>query len=151
MNVTSSVTAAVKFSKYKCKVEEQKTNLMSLAILFLFLCAEHVSYVAGWSTSASACNADTTPTQPHRNSNTHRTKTNVVIQQHSLKLLMRDTLMYETCSAHKKRNKIASDIKLVFYSSTITMVHGPINIRLQMQSYWKNLKMTAVFISGAQM
>jgi len=26
-------------------------------------------------------------------------------------------------------NKIASDIKLVFYSSTITMMHGPINIR----------------------
>jgi len=26
--------------------------------------------------------------------------------------------------------KIASDIKLVFYSSTITMMHGPINIRL---------------------
>ena len=30
---------------------------------------------------------------------------------------------------HKKWNKIASDIKLVFYSSTITMMHGPINIR----------------------
>ena len=25
--------------------------------------------------------------------------------------------------------KIASDIKLVFHSSTITMMHGPINIR----------------------
>ena len=24
---------------------------------------------------------------------------------------------------------LASDIKLVFYSSTITMMHGPINIR----------------------
>ena len=31
--------------------------------------------------------------------------------------------------AHKKWNKTASDIKLVFYSSTITMMHGPINIR----------------------
>jgi hypothetical protein len=30
-----------------------------------------------------------------------------------------DTLMSETCSAHKKLNKIANDIKLVFYSSTI--------------------------------
>jgi len=32
----------------------------------------------------AACNTDTTPTQPHRKSNTHRTKnntTNVVIQQ----------------------------------------------------------------------
>ena len=80
----------------------------------------------------SACNTDTTPTQPHRNSNTHRTKnntTNVVIQQNSRKLLIMDILMSETCWAHKKWNKIASDIKLAFYSSTITMIHGPINIR----------------------
>ena len=70
---------------------------------------------------ASACNTDTTPTQPHRNSSTHRTKnntTNVVIQQNSRKFLMMDILMSETCWAHKKWNKIASDIKLVFYSST---------------------------------
>jgi len=81
---------------------------------------------------ASACNTDTTPTQPHRNSNTHRTKNytpNVVIQQNSRKLLMTDILMCETCWAHKKWNKIANDIKLVFYSSTITMMHGPINMR----------------------
>ena len=71
------------------------------------------------------------PTQPHGNSNTHRTKkntTNVVIQQNSRKFLMMGILMSETCWAHKKWNKIASDIKLVFYSSTITMMHGPINI-----------------------
>ena len=42
---------------------------------------------------------------------------------------MMDILMSETCWAHKKWNKIASDIKLVFYSSIITMLHGPINIR----------------------
>ena len=69
---------------------------------------------------ASACNNDTTPTQPHRNYNTHRTKnntTNVVIQQISRKLLMMDILMSETCWAHKKWSKITSDIKLVFYSS----------------------------------
>jgi len=78
-----------------------------------------------------ACNTDTTRTQPHWNSNTHRTKkntTNVVIQQNSHKLLMMDILMSETCWALKKWNKIACDIKLVFYSSTITMMHGPINI-----------------------
>jgi len=49
---------------------------------------------------ASACKTDTTPTQPHRNSNTHRTKnntTNVVIQQNTRKLLMMDILMSETC------------------------------------------------------
>ena len=72
---------------------------------------------------ASASNMDTTPTQPHRNSNTHWTKnntTNVVIQQNSHKLLIVDILMSETCWAHKKWNKIAGDIKLVFYSSTIS-------------------------------
>jgi len=87
--------------------------------------------VAGWS-CASACNTDTTPTQPHRNSNTHRTKsntTNVVIQQNSHKFLVMDILMSETCWAHKKWNKIANDIKLVFYSSTITMMHSPVNMR----------------------
>ena len=81
---------------------------------------------------ASACNTDTTPTKPHRNSNTHRTKnntTNVVIEQNSRKLLMMDILMSETCWAQEKWNKIASDIKLIFYSSTITMMHGPIIIR----------------------
>jgi len=95
---------------------------MSLAILFHFLCAQHVSdinmsiirswgtillnyhigrivlgsmcvgvsvrlgwsgiRVAGWSTSASVCNTDTTDTT-----------TNVVIQQNSRKLLMMDILM----------------------------------------------------------
>ena len=77
---------------------------------------------------AAACNTDTTPTQPHRNTNTHWTKNNtinVVIQQNSRKLLMMDILMSETCWAHKKWNKIASDIKLVFYFSTpgLTRLH----------------------------
>jgi len=139
---------------------------MSLAILFHFLCTQHVSDInisiirslrlCCWITTlvvlflvwcvlefrcgqvgvvsvlqASAFNMDTTPTWPHRNSNTHRTKnntTNVVIEQHSRKLLMTDILMSETCWAHKKWNKIASDIKLVFYSRTITKIHDPINI-----------------------
>jgi len=115
---------------------------MSLAILFHFLRAQHVSdinisiirslqlccwitttVVAGWSASCvSACNTDTTQTQPHQISNMQRTEnktTYVVIQQHSHKLVMMDILMSETCWAHKKRNKIATDIKLVFYSSII--------------------------------
>jgi len=87
------------------------------------------SRVADWSTTeqtscASACNTDTTPTQQHRNSNTQRTKnntTNVVIQQNSRKLLMMDIFMSETCWAQKKWNKIASDIKLVFYYSTMQL------------------------------
>ena len=57
----------------------------------------------------------------HQISYTQRTEnktTNLVIQQHSRKLLMMDILMSETCLVHKKWNKIASDIKLVFYFST---------------------------------
>ena len=87
---------------------------------------------------ASACNTDTTPTQPHRNSNTHRTKnntTNVVIQQNNRKLLMMDILMPETCWSYKKWNKIASDIKLIFYSSIVAMMHGSINIRFFITVY----------------
>ena len=82
---------------------------------------------------ASACNTDTTQNQPHQVSISQRTEnkaTDVVIQQHGHELLMMDILMSETCSAHNKWNKIASDIKLVFHSSTITMIHGPINIKL---------------------
>jgi len=44
--------------------------------------------------------AGTTQTQPHQISNTQRTDnktTDVVIQQHSRKLLMMDILMSETC------------------------------------------------------
>jgi len=117
---------------------------MSLAILFHFVCAQHVSdinisiirslrlscWIATlvvlflvWCVLAEACNTDTTPIQPHRNSNTHQTKnntTNVAIQQNSRKLLMMDILMSETCWAQTKWNKIASDIKLVVYFSTIT-------------------------------
>jgi len=56
-------------------------------------------HVAGRS-CASACNMDTTPTQLYQISYTHQTKnkmTNVVIQQHSCKLLMMVILMSETC------------------------------------------------------
>jgi len=54
---------------------------------------------------SSACNTDTTQIQLHQISNTQRTKnktTNVIIQQHSHKVLMMDILMSETCGVHKK-------------------------------------------------
>ena len=85
---------------------------MSLAILFHFLCAQHVSDI---NISCKACYTDTTSNIEHQTKNN---TTNVVIQQNSRKLLMMNILMSETCWAHKKWNKIASDIKLVFYSST---------------------------------
>jgi len=133
---------------------------MSLAILFHFLCTQHISDInisiirslrlcylittsvvlfsvrcvlgilCGWvwivsvlQADASACNTDTTQTQPHKISNTQRTKNktaDVVIQQHSRKLLMMDILMSETCWIHKKWNKIASGIKLENLCSTRT-------------------------------
>ena len=76
-------------------------------------------FVVCWRFGAAA---DITQTQPHQISNTQRTEnktTDVVIQQHSRKFLMMDILMSETCWVHKKWNKITSDIKLVFYSSTL--------------------------------
>jgi hypothetical protein len=48
---------------------------------------------------ASACKTSTNQNQPHQSSNTQRTEkktTDVVIQQHSRKLLMMDILMSET-------------------------------------------------------
>ena len=117
-------------------VEEWKTNLMSLAILFHFLCTQHVSDInmsiiracdcvvlSSWCSFCRLQTAKRAPlkTQPHQISNIQRTEnktTDVVIQQHSRKLLMMDMLMFETCWAHKKWNKIASDIKLVFHSSS---------------------------------
>jgi len=118
---------------------------MSLAVLFHFLCAQYVSDInisiirslrlCFWITTSvvffsvhcvleiwCGCNTDTTQTQPHQISNTKRTEnktTDVVIQQDSRKLLMIDILLSETWWIPKKWNKIASDIKLVFYSSTI--------------------------------
>ena len=74
----------------------------------------------------------------NKSCNTQRTenkKTDVVIHQHSRRLLKVVILMSETCWAHNKWNKIASDIKLVFHSSTIAMMHGPINIRSKKLSW----------------
>jgi len=101
-------------------------------VLFSFRCVLEICCGWVWVVSvlqAEACSTDTTQ-QPHQISNTQRTKnktTYVVIQQHSRKLLMMDILMSETCWVHKKWNKIASDIKFVFCSSTKTLglnVHG---------------------------
>jgi len=115
--------------------EEWKTNLMLLAILFHLLCAQNVSDInisiirslrLCWITTSvalfsvrcafgalvwlvlggvrfSGCSL-----------RTENKTTDVVIHQHSYKLLMMDILMSETCWAHKKWNKIASDIEMGF-------------------------------------
>ena len=99
---------------------------MSLAILFHFLCAQHVSNINISIIRSLIIFCWITTLVQHTSNQEQYDK--CVIQQNSRKLLMMDILMSETCWAHKKWNKIASDIKLVFYSSTIIMMHGPINI-----------------------
>jgi len=107
----------------------------TLVVLFLVRCVLEFRCVWFGVVSvlqAEACHTDATPTQPHWSSNTHGIKnntTNVVIQQYYRNLLMMDILISELYLAHKKWNKIASGIMFVFYSSTITMMHVPINIR----------------------
>ena len=54
-------------------------SITTLVVLFLVRCV--LEFRCGWVgvvsvMQASACNTDTTPNQPHRNSNTHRTKNN---------------------------------------------------------------------------
>ena len=82
----------------------QTNHTETPTVLFLVRCV--LEFRCGWVGVVSvlqaeaACNTDTTPTQPHRNSNTHRTKyntTNVAIQQNSRKLLMTDILLSEIC------------------------------------------------------
>ena len=63
-------------------------------------CTVPVILVLVFVLQASACKTNTTRNQPHQISNTQRTEnktTDVVIQQHSRKLLMMDILMSETC------------------------------------------------------
>ena len=68
---------------------------------------------------------------------TENKTTVVVIHQHSHKLLMTDILMSQTYWVHKKWNKIASDIKLVFYSLSNAIIH----LRLYAGTYEKYVVM----------
>jgi len=59
----------------------------------------------GWGGIRATGSPDTTPAEPHPNSNTHQIKNetaNVVVQQYIRKLLKMDILMHETCSVSKK-------------------------------------------------
>jgi len=65
-----------------------------------------VLHCGGW--SASAGRSDTTPAEPHPNSNTQHSKNNTanaVVQQNSCKLLKMDIWMPETCWVSKKKGK----------------------------------------------
>ena len=83
--------------------------------------------VAGWSLQYGHHSNPATPNHQHT---TNREQNNWCGNLTAkLQALVMDILMSKTCWAHKKWNKIASDNKLVLYSSTITMMHGPINKR----------------------
>ena len=124
-------------------VEECKTNLMSLVILFHLLCAQHVSDInisifrslrlCWWVTTSVVLFSVRCVLEfllrlifggvRFAGWNTQRTEnktTDVVTHQHSRRLLKMDILMSETCWAHNKWNKITSDIKLVLHSSTLS-------------------------------
>ena len=122
-------------------VDEWKTNLMSLAILFHLLCTQHVSDInISIIRSLRLCWWITTLVVSFSVRCVLEFFTAADIwwclfcrfkhSQHSRRLLKMDILMSETCWAHNKWNKIASDIKLVFHSSTIAMMHGAINISI---------------------
>ena len=108
---------------------------MSLAILFLLLCAQFVSDInmsifrlrfAGFSLQNEHHQIPAAPKLQHTTKWEQDDRCgNATTQSRLLKM---DILMSETYWAHKKWNKIASD-KLVFHSSSIKMMHGPINIR----------------------
>ena len=77
---------------------------MSLAILFYFLCTQHISDINTPTNNNKVTNHITPHTTKHHNftltlnhPSLQNKATNVVIQQHSRKLLMMDILMSETC------------------------------------------------------
>ena len=103
-------------------LQEPATVLMNYHIGRLVLSSLCVgAFVAADIWWCSFCRLKPPKTTRTKSSNTQRTEnktTDVVIHQHSRKLLKMDILMSETCWAHNKWYKIASDIKLVFHSST---------------------------------
>ena len=107
-------------------VDEWKTNLMSLALLFHFLCAQHVSDInIAIIRSLRLCCWITTSVVLF----SVRCVLEIWCGWCWVVLVLQASACKTSTTQHTKRNKIASDIKLVFHSSTIAMMHGPINIR----------------------
>ena len=101
-------------------IDEWKTNLMSLATLFHLLCAQHVSDISvSIFRSLRLCWWITTSVVLFSVRCVLELLLRLVFggarfAGWSFSLLKMDILMSETCWAHSKRNKIASDIMLVF-------------------------------------
>ena len=107
------ITTSVVLFSVRCVLE--------LLLRLVFGCVRF----AGWNTVVLQPAKRTQPNiSRNKSSNTQWTEnktTDVVIHQHSRRLLKMAILMPETCWAHKKWNKIASDIKLVFHSSDVSL------------------------------
>ena len=91
-----------------------------------------------------------------KNSNTQRNEnktTDVVIHQHSRRLLKMDILMSETYWAHNKWNKVASDIKLVFHSSAmlkfIHRFHFCSGIKMKLVPFPSSGKINESYVLGS--
>ena len=125
-------------------------------VLSLLCVGAFVAVGIWWCSFCRLQPAKRTPPNTNRNksSNTQRTEnktTDVVIHQHSRKLLKMDILMSEACWAHNKWNKIASDIKLVFHLSTkFTFIYTKLKLKtchIGWLSFKNDIgKMTTVFL-----
>jgi len=108
--------------------EDKRSIWCHLPFWFHFLCAQHVSDINisiirnlrlfCWITTLVECSSriragwslqhwyhPNPTTRKHQHTSNQEHTTNVVIQQHSRKLLMMAILISETCWAHKKWNK----------------------------------------------
>ena len=130
INKELTIPKTIAAVSYVCKrplqlVDEWKTNLMSLAISFHLLCAQYVSDInISIFRSLRLCWWITTSVVLF----SFRCVLELLVRavfggvRFAGKLLKMDILMSETFWAHNKWNKIASDIKFVFRSSTVKMI-----------------------------
>jgi len=117
MNFTNKVIRITQYHTRKYQLLKNKNNQFDVTcyFLFYFLETERVSGInmpifrtcdcIVEQSCASADNPDTTPAEPHPNSNTQQTKNetaNVVVQQYSRIILKMGILMPETCSVSKE-------------------------------------------------
>jgi len=121
--------------------QELATILLNYHIGLFFLVRCVLEFRCGWVgvvsmlQTASACNTDTTPTQPHRNSNTHRTKNNttyVVIQQNIRQapddgyIDVRHTLSTKEVKQNSKRHQVG----LLFFNTSASLITLVINVSM---------------------
>jgi len=99
-------------------IRAHKNEKLDLPCFSCVLCTVQIEKLM----QASACNTDTTPIQPHRNSNTHRNKNNtnnMVIQQKSRIVLGVVGLEWYAC-CRLKHNKLCFSLQHGYHSNPTT-------------------------------